>query len=502
MKKKILIILVSVFSAFFIFSFNSKAQIINGSEFPNYYEWAVDNDFSGTSNGNFKYIGSKDYVIVPKVIKGVEITSIEDMFYRSPVKGVVLEDGSKITNMRGAFEKQTSYTLELDYFGDTSNVINMSSMFDGAQATSLNLSSFDTSNVSSMGYMFDSAKATYIDISNFTHEKVSNKAFMFVRVENITVVFKNQEELDYFTTDTRFSSTNKALTEVDKLKEEIKQLEFEIEGLNSQIMILENDNFEKDNEIKYLYTQIKQYEDLIDELQEIIKELEKTFSTVYLSSYLFNIYNEEYEIHQVGLKVPEKAIYNFLEFKTYDNKFVKYIFSFNRQVEFQFEAFKTNNNIIHEKGYSDLIEVEYKNDSVYFRMYELGSLIFEVDLNTLTKVDLFYFSNYEKDYNNGFIAGLETGKAEGIEEGYSKGREDGYTIGSKEGEEKGYQKGLKEGLEDKYTLLTFVPSILGSFFMFFYQIGTISILGISILDILSVMFAIGLSIFLIRIVFK
>ena len=64
---------------------------------------------------------------------------------------------------------------------DTSNVIDMSSMFHSCTSlTSLNLSNFNTSNVTTMNSMFyNCSKLQTIKVSNFNTLKVSDMSFMF-----------------------------------------------------------------------------------------------------------------------------------------------------------------------------------------------------------------------------------------------------------------------------------------------------------------------------------
>ena len=72
---------------------------------PSYYVMAQDSDFSGTANGSFKYIGSHEYVIIPHVIKGVNVTSYKEMFYNNAstiLKGVA-SDNLNVTNMESMF---------------------------------------------------------------------------------------------------------------------------------------------------------------------------------------------------------------------------------------------------------------------------------------------------------------------------------------------------------------------------------------------------------------
>ncbi len=120
---------------------------------------ATDADFSGTTNGDFVYIGTATRLVIPHVIKGVEVTTYYNMFSGSNVTEV-RSNNPNITDMFMMFDSCYALTsLDLGNF-DTSNVTNMSCMFYYCYSlTSLDLSSFDTSNVTDMSYMFDSCYA-------------------------------------------------------------------------------------------------------------------------------------------------------------------------------------------------------------------------------------------------------------------------------------------------------------------------------------------------------
>ena len=119
---------------------------------------AQDSDFSGTTNGSFKYIGTKLEVKIPHIIKGVAVTSYSNMFGGTNVTKVV-SDNPNITDMGGMFSYSKATTLDLSSF-NTSNVTTMYSMFYNSAATTLDLSSFDTSNVTDMLSMFQISQAT------------------------------------------------------------------------------------------------------------------------------------------------------------------------------------------------------------------------------------------------------------------------------------------------------------------------------------------------------
>ena len=128
---------------------------------------ATDDDFSGTRDGEFVYIGSEIHIIIPHKIKGVTVTkmynsySIGGMFGKnaSIVRSVATLEGHSITDSSYMFSGSLSTTVNLSNF-DTSNVTNMDSTFRNSKATTLDLSSFNTSKVTNMAFMFFNSQAT------------------------------------------------------------------------------------------------------------------------------------------------------------------------------------------------------------------------------------------------------------------------------------------------------------------------------------------------------
>ena len=119
---------------------------------------AQDSDFSGTTNGAFRYIGTETEVRIPHIIKGVSVTSYARMFEGTSVTKVV-SDNPNVTDMYAMFYNSTATTLDLSSF-NTSSVTNMRYMLRDSAATTLDLSSFNTSSVTNMGYMFRDSAAT------------------------------------------------------------------------------------------------------------------------------------------------------------------------------------------------------------------------------------------------------------------------------------------------------------------------------------------------------
>ena len=106
----------------------------------------------------------------------------------SKLKALNMSDSILPYNCVNAFGGLTTVeTLILDN-ADTSNVTNMSAMFQNCSSlTSLDLSSFDTSNVTNMGVMFQNCSSlTAIDLSGFNASNVTNMSAMFQNCSSLT----------------------------------------------------------------------------------------------------------------------------------------------------------------------------------------------------------------------------------------------------------------------------------------------------------------------------
>lgn len=164
---------------------------------------ATDDDFDGNSNGEFRYIGEGKHVTIPHTIKGVDVTSYENMFTDSRIDGVK-STNKNITSMKGMFmnseadildlrQLDTSSVTDMSYMFssstidelflagfNTTNVITMENMFSSMyEIDYLSLSDLDTSNVTNMLGMFDSNRATHIDLTSFDTSNVENMQLMF-----------------------------------------------------------------------------------------------------------------------------------------------------------------------------------------------------------------------------------------------------------------------------------------------------------------------------------
>ena len=154
---------------------------------PEYYVLATDEDFSGTANGEFRYIGTDEYVIVPYRIKGVVVRSYYRMFYNKAVKGVA-SYSREVLDFSNCFEQAgvSGEPLELKYL-ETGGAYVFSYMFKGCKAGTLDLSGWNTSNVYLMDNLFTDSKATSIDVSGWSTKKVSSfyQCFRYTAVKSL-----------------------------------------------------------------------------------------------------------------------------------------------------------------------------------------------------------------------------------------------------------------------------------------------------------------------------
>ncbi len=102
-------------------------------------------------------------------------------------------DTSKVINMNGMFYFSKIVKIKgLNKF-NTSKVINMRQMFGGIKTTTLDLSSFNTSKVTDMSRMFVASRVETLDLSNFDISSVTSMSNMFGDSEATTGYAKDAD---------------------------------------------------------------------------------------------------------------------------------------------------------------------------------------------------------------------------------------------------------------------------------------------------------------------
>lgn len=109
-------------------------------------------------------------------------------FYVMEFVGMNNLDTSNVTNMSHMFDNANYLTTTLDLSNfNTSKVTDMSYMFSGCSALGINLNNFDTSNVTNMSYMFKGCiNVTSLNLSSFNTSKVVNMSGMFYSCTSLT----------------------------------------------------------------------------------------------------------------------------------------------------------------------------------------------------------------------------------------------------------------------------------------------------------------------------
>ncbi len=105
------------------------------------------------------------------------------------------------TDLSGSFENNFT-VINLDLSGlDTSQVINMRSMFSSCQSlTSLDVSHFQTENVTDMGQMFSGCSGlTSLDVSHFRTENITDMSYMFSDCPGLKSLDLNQFQTENVT---------------------------------------------------------------------------------------------------------------------------------------------------------------------------------------------------------------------------------------------------------------------------------------------------------------
>ena len=121
-------------------------------------------------------------VIKPQSLKGL----FRYLTELSEIEGLQYINTSEVTNMSNMFNGCAVTSLDVSHF-NTSNVTDMSGMFGCGNLTSLDVSNFNTSNVTDMGEMFYACRSlTSLDVSNFNTSKVTDMSSMFSSCSSLT----------------------------------------------------------------------------------------------------------------------------------------------------------------------------------------------------------------------------------------------------------------------------------------------------------------------------
>ena len=181
------------------------------------------------------YINNRPVVSMKMMFNGSQATSIDLSSF----------DTSNVTNMSTMFVDSKAIILDVSNF-DTSKVTNMSSMFDGSQATTLDVSNFDTSNVTNMGAMFEYSQVTSLDVSNFDTSKVTNMNSMFYGSKATTLDLSNFNTSKVTSMNSMFNNSEATILDVSNF-DTSKVTDMSYMFSSSKVTILDVSNFNTSN---------------------------------------------------------------------------------------------------------------------------------------------------------------------------------------------------------------------------------------------------------------
>ena len=162
---------------------NGNQRILNNStESFRHYFTRADFDYN---------LVSVDLNKIEKIIVNNNIEVEKDYFVydlTELINNVTIIFNTKLTDLRGMFEKcSTIISIDLSDF-DTSEVTDMSYMFyEDYALSSLNINSIDTSNVVSFAFLFGYCTSlTSLDLSNLNTSKIENMRYMFIHCDSLS----------------------------------------------------------------------------------------------------------------------------------------------------------------------------------------------------------------------------------------------------------------------------------------------------------------------------
>ncbi len=192
------------------------------------------------------------------MINDKPIVDMSYMFWGSKATTLDLSsfDTSKVTSMSWMFESSAATTLDLSSF-DTSNVTKMDDMFESSAATEIKgLENFNTSKVTDMSWMFSWSEATTLNLSSFDTSKVTNMGNMFSGTKVTSLDLSSFDTSKVTNMGSMFSGTK--VTSLDLSSFDTSNVTNMASMFNSsaatEIKGLENFNTSKVTDMRYMFS--------------------------------------------------------------------------------------------------------------------------------------------------------------------------------------------------------------------------------------------------------
>ncbi|WP_434342372.1 BspA family leucine-rich repeat surface protein [Mycoplasma capricolum] len=140
----------------------------------------------------------------------------------------------EITSLAKAFKDNENESIDGIQYWDTSNVINMSRMFYGAQNFNQPIDNWNTSNVTNMEYMFYGAQNFNQPIGKWNTSNVTNISGMFFGDKNFNQPIGNWNTSNVFDMSFMFKGATKFNQDISMWKtSKVKNMSFMFSGATS-----------------------------------------------------------------------------------------------------------------------------------------------------------------------------------------------------------------------------------------------------------------------------
>lgn len=161
------------------------------------YNWELANDedfywvkekpgyeaYGKKDKGHFRYVGNKEYVIIPEVIQGHKMNNYRKMFESNKIVKAVASTNPNIYSMEYMFTGIKLVSLDVSHL-NTSNTLYFSRMFLNAKLDNfLILNNWDTKKALYLDDMFYNTKTPVLSISGFNTDNAIYMQNMFRKVK-------------------------------------------------------------------------------------------------------------------------------------------------------------------------------------------------------------------------------------------------------------------------------------------------------------------------------
>ena len=175
----------------------------------------------------------------------------------------------------------------------------------------------------------------------------------------------------------------------------------------------------------------------------------------------------------------------------------RYQYLYIGSLEFKIYEYSYEFSVTH--GTNDTLTIQWVGSGTNDPFMPSTSFVYDYGQST----NLEYITIFDNLYDGiiDFAAGVQVGLIDGFNDGrdyYAYEDNGSYYTATYWGNQR-YQDGLSQGESNSLAIQNMIPGILGVMFAFFFQLASISVLGVTALDLIALLFGVGIVLSLIHI---